>query len=167
LRAKGLSKLKKLETSREQTVAAFEECKCRYRTLVETIPCGIEVTDVSGIIIFANQALHKMVGYEQGELIGRSALDFTAGDFERKETSGYLRTLLKEQPQLVPYFGQRLTRDGKALDVREDRNHKLDHQGKVIGWISALTNVSEECKDCKRDLKQKSQKTLLIIIMMV
>ncbi len=70
----------------------------RYRTLVETIPHGIEDIDAAGNITFANQAQHSMYESPPGALVGRSILDFVATDSDREQLRDYLQYLVKEQP---------------------------------------------------------------------
>ena len=45
--------------------------KDRYRTLMETIPHGIFELDTACTITFANEALHRIYGYAQGECWAR------------------------------------------------------------------------------------------------
>ena len=53
---------------------ALQKSEDRYRNLVENSFDGIFVQNGSRVI-FANQRLHEMLGYEPGELKGRRALD--------------------------------------------------------------------------------------------
>jgi protein-histidine pros-kinase len=43
-----------------------------YGFIVESVPSGIVMTDDHGIIIFANKLVNSMLGYDNGELIGKS-----------------------------------------------------------------------------------------------
>ena len=86
-------------TERKQAEEALRESEERYRTLVETIPHGIQEIDNSGIITFANAGHHWIFGYDEGELLGRSMLDFIAGDSARKELEDYVEILVNERPK--------------------------------------------------------------------
>ncbi|MFH0789746.1 MAG: PAS domain S-box protein [Pseudomonadota bacterium] len=57
-------------TDRKQAEEGFRQSEARYRTLVEESFDGIFIQRGSKIV-FANQRLHKMLGYQEGELEGR------------------------------------------------------------------------------------------------
>jgi len=128
---------------RKRVLEVLRESDARFRNLIETVPHGIEEINASGIINFANQGLHKIYSYDQGELIGKSILDFVATDSERKELANYLLKLVKEQPPTRHYIGQKLTKDGRIIDVQVDWNYKRSTQGQVIGFISVITDITE------------------------
>ncbi|MFQ5989544.1 MAG: PAS domain S-box protein, partial [Candidatus Methylomirabilales bacterium] len=130
-------------TEHKHTEDALRENRERYRSLVETIPHGIEEIDVSGIITFANSAHHKQYEFREGELIGMCILDLVATDSEREKLRECLKYLVKEQPAPVPYFGEKRTKKGRVIDVQVDWNYKRDTQGQVIGFTSVITDITE------------------------
>jgi PAS domain S-box-containing protein len=95
-----------------------------------------------------------MYGYGEGEMLGKSILDLQVSDSVRKDLASYLVTLAKEQPEPTPYIGKNFTRDGTVIDVRVDWNYKRDKQGRVVGFISVLTNITQR-KQAERALKEK------------
>ncbi len=131
------------EAERKHTEEALRQSKERYRTLIETIPYGIEEMDASGIITIANAAHHRQYEYGEGELIGTSILDLVATDSEREELRNYLRYLVKEQPVPVPYFGKKRTKKGRVIDVQVAWEYKRDTQGQVTGFTSVITDITE------------------------
>ena len=127
----------------DRRVEALRESEERFRTVVETIPHGIEEIDTSGVITFANLALHEQYECGDGELVGRSIFEFVATDSEREGLREYLKVLAKEQPQPTPYDGGKKTKSGKIIDVQVDWNYKRDDRGRVIGFISVITDITE------------------------
>ncbi|MBW8005813.1 MAG: PAS domain S-box protein [candidate division NC10 bacterium] len=117
--------------------------KERYRTLIETIPHGIEEIDASGIITVANAAHHRQYEYGEGELIGMSVLDLVVTDSEREKLGNYLTYLVKEQPVPVPYFGKKITKKGRVIGVQVAWEYKRDTQGQVTGFTSVITDITE------------------------
>ena len=97
-----LEELRKRIASQEASKVEHRQSEERYRLLVETIPHGVQKIDTSGTITFVNSAHCNIHGYEEGELIGKSALDLVASESEREELSKYLATLVKEQPKPMP-----------------------------------------------------------------
>ena len=53
---------------RHEALRASEE---RYRTLVETIPYGIEENDLSGIVTFTNRTQRRMHGCTEKDVVGK------------------------------------------------------------------------------------------------
>jgi PAS domain S-box-containing protein len=128
-----------------------------YQTLLDTIPHGIQEIDTSGRIIFVNKAYNTIFGYEEGELIGTSILDKLVNDSKRDELSNYLKRLLKDQPTPTPFFEKNRTKKGRIIDVQVDWNYKRDNKGRIIGFISVLTNITER-KKAEETLKKSETK---------
>jgi len=125
----------------EQALQKSEE---RYRTLVERNPYGIQEIDSRGTIVFANEAHHKMYGYEQGQgLTGRSITEFLARDSQRRDLPGYLAMLVEDQPPPTPYCQVILTAQGKERGFEVVWDYLRDADGHVTGFISVLTDVTD------------------------
>ena len=56
----------------------LKESEKKYKTLVNTTPQGIQLTDLDGKIIFSNPAHHKIHAYPNGGLIGKYIWDLIA-----------------------------------------------------------------------------------------
>jgi PAS domain S-box-containing protein len=138
-----LEELRKRIASQEASKVEHRQSEERYRLLVETIPHGVQEIDTSGTITFVNSAHCNIHGYEEVELIGKSALDLVASESEREELSKYLAALVKEQPKPMPYVGQDRTKDGRIKDIQVDWAYKKDNHGRVIGFVSILTDITE------------------------
>lgn len=121
---------------------ALRSSEQQYRSLVETIPYGIEEIDTTGTIIFSNSAYHRMLGYEQGEMLGKKIWDFSP-EPEHSNLPEYLAMLVEQQPPPTSYLGQSLTKDGNLIDVQMDWNYKRNEQGLVTGFISVITDITE------------------------
>jgi len=138
-----INEIKKWEAKHKRTEELLRKSEEHYNSLLETIPYGIQEIDTSGIISFANKAYDKIFGFEKGEAIGTSILDKLAHDSERKKLADYLKTLVKDQPPLTPYFEKNITKEGKIIDVQVDWNYKRDKKGSVVGLISVITDITK------------------------
>lgn len=127
---------------RRQVEIALRKSESLYRNLVETIPHGINEIDTAGFITFGNAAYHKMLGYAEGELLGKAVWDLTP-ESERLTMPRYIAKRVQEQPPPTPYLGKILTKDGKLLDIQVDWNYKRDEQGQVTGFIAVVTDITE------------------------
>ena len=149
--------LEKRITKLEKKVTLLSKEKDDYRTLFDSILFGVQEIDTKGSIVYANAEDHKIHGYEEGELIGKSILDFSQTKAEKEELAEYLRYLVQEQPEPIPWFSQDRRKDGKIIDLHIDWNYKRDKDGKVVGFISLLTDMTEK-KKLKKDLQESEAK---------
>jgi PAS domain S-box-containing protein len=62
-------------------------------------------------------------------------------------------TLAEDQPVPTPYFATNLTKEGNSIDIRADWNYKRDEKGRVAGFISVITDITEQ-KQAEEDLKK-------------
>ena len=130
-------------TQRKRAEEELRQSENRYRSLVDTLTHGVEEADVSGVITVANAALHRLYEYGDGELLGKSILDFVASDAERESLGDYLQYLMKEQPSPIPYLGRKRTKSGKIIDVEVAWDYKRDQQGQLTGFVGIITDITE------------------------
>jgi PAS domain S-box-containing protein len=147
---------------REQTIedaARRELCNSRqrYATLIETLPHGVEECTVDGIITFSNTAHNRMLGYADSELIGRHIGELVPDGDERTALPGLLQRLAAEQPAPKSYVTQKLTKNKRRIDVQVDWNYKLDEQGRVVGFIAVITDISRRLA-ATRTLKESEER---------
>ena len=138
--------IKEVETSEVKNKTADvlrSENEEYYQTLFDTIPHGIQEIDTSGSIIFVNKAYDRIYGCEEGEVIGTSMLDKLVLDSERDKLRAYLKRLLIDQPTPTPYFEKNRTKEGRIIDVQVDWNYKRDNEGRIVGFISVITDITE------------------------
>jgi PAS domain S-box-containing protein len=132
-----------------------KESEDKYRTLFERNPYGIQEIDTSGTIRYANKAHHNIYGYNEGSLIGRKITDFLVPGPQRDELPGYLAMLVKEQPPPTNYYQKIVTKQGLQKDVEVAWNYLRDTKGNVTGFISVLTDITEQRK-AEEELKKSS-----------
>ncbi len=130
-------------THRKRIEADLELTSERNRSVLETVPHGIEHADVNGKIIFANAALHRLYRCEPNELVGRSVFDFVE-ESERDSMRSYLAYLVAEQPTPHPHEGRKIAKDGTILDIRTDWTYRFDSNHQVEGFIAVITDQSSQ-----------------------
>lgn len=141
----------------QKTEKALRDSEQHYRTLIETIPHGIQQCTLDGIITYSNSACDRLLGYQRGELIGKAAMDLISDPEERLQFPEMLKDLILNQPAPVPYVTQNRTRDGRTVDIQVDWNYKLDPQGKVIGFFSVITDITERQKASRQLAESESR----------
>lgn len=124
----------------ERALKVSEE---RYCALVDSISSGVQESDLNGKIVFSNKAHSEMHGYEEGGMLGKSVWDMAITDDERDYIRMYYLSLVKDQPEPTPYFTQDKTSSGDIIEIQVDWNYLYDELGKLAGFVSIITDISE------------------------
>ncbi len=133
-----------------KTTDQLQEAHGRFRLLVETIPYAIEELSVDGTILFANPAHRRIYGYGEGEVVGRSVAFFAPSEEEGGHLLAYLRELVRDQPPPTPWFGRARRKDGRVIELRVDWDYRRDRLGAVSGFVSVVTDVTEQKRESER-----------------
>ena len=154
---KNITELEKRIAELEKKVDQLNKEKEDYRTLFDSILFGVQEIDSRGTIQYSNAGDHRIHGYEKGELVGRSVLDFFETKAEKEQLVKYFQNLVQEQPVPTPWFSRDKRKDGEFVDVRIDWNYKRDQAGTVVGFISLITDITEKMK-LQKDLQESQTK---------
>ena len=154
---KNITELEKRIAELEKKVDQLNKEKEDYRTLFDSILFGVQEIDSRGTIQYSNAGDHRIHGYEKGELVGISVLDFFETKAEKEQLVKYFQNLVQEQPVPTPWFSRDKRKDGEFVDVRIDWNYKRDQAGTVVGFISLITDITEKTK-LQEDLQESQTK---------
>ena len=144
-------------TDRRNAEEALRLSERKFRTLVETMPYGLQENDTAGIITFSNDSHCKILGYTRDEMHGKPIWDFLCTDEERENLRQFLKHLIKEQPVPSPFIAKNITKDRRIIDVKVDWNYKKDSRGEVTGFISVITDITELLKAEESSKRLQSQ----------
>jgi PAS domain S-box-containing protein len=127
---------------RSRAEQALRESEKRYETLAEISPVGIYRTDTTGAPVYVNRRLWEITGIPVAPLETvewRNALHPEDLDRVLQEWA----TAVREQRGLRSEY--RLLRpDGDIIWVVAEGVPEHDDQGRLVGWISTLTDVTEQ-----------------------
>ncbi len=137
-------------TAQKQQETALRRSERRYRRLMEAVPHGITEIAIDGTITYANQSHHKMLGYQRGELIGKSVLDLIADPARQAEVRRRFQMMVKAEAFTQAFTSRYLTADGRSIDVQVDAVISRDENGKVNGVITVATDITERVQGEKR-----------------
>ena len=143
-------------TERKRVEDALRDSEERYRILADRNPHGIQVIDPTGIITYVNPAYQEMLGYTKEELLGKHISDLLEPASKRPELREYLLLLAKEQPESTTYYQQNRRKDGEVIEQAVSWNYNRDSEGKVIGFISIITNITER-KQAEEALRESEE----------
>ena len=138
--AVALRKLEKEIAERTRMEEALRQSEERYRTLVEEAFDGIFIRREEGTIIFANQRLHEMLGYDRGELEGLAKWRIYHPDYREITRERALARFGGENPP-HQYEIKLLRKDGSTFDgeIRARLTTLPDGPGIQV-WIRDITD---------------------------
>lgn len=126
-----------LRTSRR----ALEQSEQQFRRLVETMNEGLLVRDSSGLFSYMNDRFCEILGYDRGELLGRTVDDFLA-----EKDSRILRRQVAERVQggYEAYEMSWLRRDGTTVITSVSPRPIFDEHGSFQGSFAVITDITAQ-----------------------
>ena len=121
-----------------------EEYSNYWETVIDTMMDGLMVVDPEGVIISINKAMEIITGYSKDELVGQSCsiLDCDACFGTRAEGHDKYCALFKEGHVTRRKCIVR-KKNGKPLYVNKNAAVLRDSDGRVIGGVETLTDLTE------------------------
>ena len=130
-----ISKLKEKENK-------LVESEIKYKTIFDNTAVAITVTDENECIISWNKLAEKMLGLSEAELHLKPVESLYPAEEWKKIRSENIR-----QKGLQHHLGTKIFRKNKApLDVDISITVIKNHEGKVVGSIGVITDISEHKK---------------------
>lgn len=129
-------------TQRKQAEAALKASEERYRTIVETIPDPYSEIDLTGKILFVNQAFLNETGYGSEELLGRN-FHTLLNDAAAKLAAKVYRDIFKTGRPVKNLELEWLTRKGHAVLSEVSVSPIMDAGGNVVGFQSVYRDITE------------------------
>ncbi len=109
---------------------------------IETAKEGILITDVNGIITFANRAVHECYGYEPGELVGQHVSILSAHPDPVAQFQSYKRALEISGEWEGEIANKR--KDGTPATSYARMSVLRGEDGTIIGFLSAQHDITEQ-----------------------
>jgi PAS domain S-box-containing protein len=143
-------------SDRKRAETTLRQSEEKFRTLVNTAPFGIQLTDLDGKIVYSNPAHHQIQGYEPDQLIGMYLWDLTADDDRREKIRAYYQDIIGKKIEPTMYTTREKTRDDREIDVEVNWDYIQNGKDDVTGVISIIEDVTERKKaDAEREKLQK------------
>jgi len=126
---------------RNRVERALRESEARYRLMAENSTDIISRTTTSGIILYASDAVRRLIGYEPAELVGKSIYEFMHPD-DREETR-HLSYLINENTpttytyRLMRKSGTSVWFETTSRSVRNPATNEVDE------FISVSRDITE------------------------
>ncbi|MDO8532005.1 MAG: PAS domain S-box protein, partial [Dehalococcoidia bacterium] len=126
-------------TRRKRTEEKLRMANETVRTLVTASPSAIITVDLEGRATAWNHAAERIFGWTAHEVIGKP-LPMTPP--EKAEEVKALRQQALRGETVTGYVGKRLRKDGSLVDVNVAVGPIHDQQGRVVGTIGVMTDIS-------------------------
>jgi PAS domain S-box-containing protein len=128
---------------RRRAEARIRESQKRYRTFLEASPDPIVVYDMQGVTTYVNPAFEQTFGLSRDDILGKK-LDFVPSE-AWPETLEAIQAMLHGQ-KINLFETQRLTRDGRKLDIQISSCLYMDEANKPVGNIVTLRDITARKK---------------------
>ncbi len=116
------------------------ELEKRHRTLLENLNDGFVIVNNGLQILQLNQAFAKMLGYSQGEILGKSLLNFTAHPSDQIALLAGIRRR-KEKHRDIYDLNFRSS-DGKIVPTNINPTPYINEEGNVIGSFAVVKDLT-------------------------
>jgi PAS domain S-box-containing protein len=142
---------RELERKVEQRSGEIKRAEEELRTIIETMNEGLVTVTPNLVITGANRKIVEMFGYQLNEFIGRNALDF----FTKESGEQMKKEVREKRPKGISssYEVVGITKDGRRLDILISGAPRYDDEGKLIGSVGVLTDISR-LKQLEKELKK-------------
>ena len=139
-------------TERTRAEQALKTSEARYRTLVETSPDAIGVSDLDGKLLLCNRQSALLHGYEsETEILGRNTFKLIAPQDRSRAAENFQKILTEGTIRNVEYT--LLKKDGSRFSAEFSGSLIRDAQGNPQAIIGLLRDITER-KLAENDLKK-------------
>ena len=133
-------------TEQKRVESALRKSEQRLNLVLNTLPEGVQESDLDGLITYSNDAHHRILGYGKGELTGHYIWDFKTSDESRQRLIDQHQKLITGQPVPETLITNNLTKDGKQVTLEINWDYKRNSAGEVTGFVSVISDISQRIK---------------------
>lgn len=143
---------------KRQQVQALLQAEVALRTAMEnSVTIGLRAWDLEGRILYVNQAFCQIVGYQAGDLVGRSApLPYWPAD-QADELNLVHRHVTTQGTHDEGVELQFQHREGPLVDVLIHEAPLNAVTGEQLGWMSSVQDISERKRAQRRAALQQDK----------
>lgn len=138
-------RLKESEYLLRQSLTKIEQLERHYEVYSQVfheIPYMMHAVDENGIIIMANKREHKVLGFADGELVGKSIFELYSPSVHGEAKRG-LKTVIETGKHSVTYTTL-IRKDGTPIKCDIASSALRDENGKFLSTISVLRPIDTE-----------------------
>jgi PAS domain S-box-containing protein len=130
---------------RRRTEAALRESEERYRTIVETIVDGYYEIDLDGRLLFLNDALLQIFGYQRSDVDDVDPKDLMDEDNLEVAIETFRTVYETRRPARVTAW-EMVRRDGAPIQVEVSISLVTDHEDRPVGFRGIIRDITERTR---------------------
>ena len=137
--------LEALAVERNQAEAVLRASEAKYRTLIDTSPDGISMTDLEGNLVLCNQQTARLHGYENPEaMIGLNVFELIAPEDRQLAEQNAKKTLEGGNITNIEYAMMR--KDGSRFPAELSAALIRDSEGSPATFIGITRDITERMR---------------------
>jgi len=140
-------------TERRKAEKEIKEARDFLENIFKTSADGILITDPKGFITMVNEAMEKMLGCSQDELIGKHVMELNPKGKEYEERGKEFAKKLFEDDTVTGFEFTWARKDGSLIDVEFNVATLRDKEGKFTGSVGIIRDVTER-KQAEYELRE-------------
>jgi PAS domain S-box-containing protein len=146
-------------SERKRLQDELKQSERKLRTVFSTIRDGLVITDMTGIIVDANESAIRIGRYEsREEFIGRNGSDFIAEAERKRVAEALLAAIFNSQQRgsaVIEYIAQ--DKDSKPFYGESSASMLQDNSGRPTGMVFVTRDISER-KRLEESLRESEQR---------
>jgi two-component system cell cycle sensor histidine kinase/response regulator CckA len=140
-------------TEKNKLEQALKDSEQLYKTLVDTSPYAVTVTDLKAEVTYVSDRTLKMHGYDNPEeVLGKSAFMFIAPFDHKRAQANLIKTLKTGRTRNLEYT--LLRKDGSTFLGELSASLIKDSEGKPQAFVACTRDITER-KENERKLKER------------
>jgi len=137
-----------------RTQAALRTEAAWRQAMEDSLTVGLRARDTDGTLVYVNRAFCDLVGFSPEELIGRAApMPYWPPDAIADSMSRHLRNMAGGAPR-DGYEARWVRKDGRPIDVMMFEAPLVDANGRHIGWMGSILDITERKRLEERERHQ-------------
>lgn len=126
----------------------------KFKLGLDRSTAAIFITDINGVITYANPAFEKIYGYPREEAIGQTPRLLKSGLMPQEQYQRFWGSLLAGQTVTGEIVNK--AKDGRLVPIQGSNSAILDDSGKIIGFLALHNDISER-KQAEQELSRFKQ----------
>jgi PAS domain S-box-containing protein len=126
----------------KQTETTLAQRNAEFESMINAVPDAFVFTTAERKIVSINPAAEKLFGYQIEELSGKTTEIFYANSADYND-QGSQRFNKDANPSLNPYYINYRHKNGSEFKGETLGAKVVDHDGKILGFIGILRDVTE------------------------
>ena len=149
----------------QRRAEAEEQLRAAYafrQAMSQSLVTGLRAIDLEGRITFVNAAFCRMTGFNESELVGVAPPYPYWPQEEFDRLANNIETALAGRAPASGFEMRIMRKNGERFDVRLYFSPLIDSEGKQIGWIASMNDITEP-KRVRVELQRAHERFVTVI----